>query len=459
MLIITSNETFRKKRNESFVWSRCTNCGRFGKLGSFDAAFGSALYGISALMGAGKEVHVIDHCKRCTGHAQIPQFEWNEIINTELEPALQACLADPDDRDKVETAISASMQFRDKERFEQVAEVINQLYLDDAELQLQLGVGYTTFMMPIEAETALKIAHELDPNNENLTALTFNRIGFGYPDEAYDDVWYLIDQGVPGRSELGVLLAQSLQAKGRHQEALTVLERLEHTLPGIENEPRFKMTRILSKPLRNSNRPAGGRDLPNQPDPRRRTTKKDILIAAMCVALAFTAYAIYCGVAPQGPTYVVGGREHPYQVTINGNPVTIPALGEHTKVVLDYGPVTVTPVNPDDGIPTQSFEYDVPYLARAFTKRTLVINPDRNAVIVCIDAEYATNPDPPDVNFHAGQPFYTFDNVDYHFRDLPDTITTESHSETKRGIKVWWDGDEGEDEDNPASQNDKDTGG
>lgn len=37
--ILTSGDTFKNKENETFVWERCSNCKRFGRLNSFDAHF------------------------------------------------------------------------------------------------------------------------------------------------------------------------------------------------------------------------------------------------------------------------------------------------------------------------------------------------------------------------------------------------------------------------------------
>src|SRR5262249_48627884 len=93
------------------------------------------------------------------------------------------------------------------------------------------------------------------------------------------------------------------------------------------------------------------------------------------------------------------------------------------------------------GISPQTIEMHTDFWHRPWNRRTMIINPDRTAIVVWHQTEYSVSPDeskpdPPN-RAYLGQAFYDLDNVDYLFEKFPLRIDLPANDrQTKGGLDM-----------------------
>ncbi|MCP4378734.1 MAG: hypothetical protein GY794_21475 [bacterium] len=133
--------------------------------------------------------------------------------------------------------------------------------------------------------------------------------------------------------------------------------------------------------------------------------------------------------------YIVNGFSTPLKVNIDeGEVIIVPPQG-HTKVSISEGDHTA--VVSRQGTEDHNVEFTVENTLhdRISNNSTFVLNPGRSAVLMRENVIYASPQASAEQNtytIHFGKEFFTFHEIDYAFKDTPDTIQVEGTV----GIKI-----------------------
>ncbi|ACB75482.1 tetratricopeptide repeat protein [Opitutus terrae] len=145
------------------------------------------------------------------------------------------------------------------------------------------------------------------------------------------------------------------------------------------------------------------------------------LMAGAAAVIAVVGTTGYCLYQQQNLTVVVcSGIDQPYAVQLNGEVHQLGAHGVET-LQLAEGVFTLEDAAGSHVVGTpQTFEFRLPLLDHLGTKRVLVINPDRAAVLVREEIPYYSDGTTPPAN-EAGQ-FSILANQGTHFIERPDYV-------------------------------------
>lgn len=162
-----------------------------------------------------------------------------------------------------------------------------------------------------------------------------------------------------------------------------------------------------------------------------------VLIGPLLLIVGVTAYMATVHKPKIDTVYFVNGLPEPYSFLVDGDEVSLPALGR-TSWTLSPGPVRVVPL-PGSTV-FEPFEFNL-IASRGGRSVTAVVNPDRLAVISWWELVYQnTESEQAEVNadqfaVHAVEQFYPFYGITDHFEDPPDSLEIHSgHAETYRYV-------------------------
>ncbi len=141
-----------------------------------------------------------------------------------------------------------------------------------------------------------------------------------------------------------------------------------------------------------------------------------IASVTLVVLVGLFAAWVY-GLEKKQRVFLVNGTSRPYSVVIRGREHSL-APGVATPVGIPKGDVEVAYLDPSLGLAPVRFTIE------SYSDRTLVINPDRAAVMVQQQKWYAAKDPPPcgPSHIHAGQEFYDLPPFNYVFQEFPKTI-------------------------------------
>lgn len=418
----------------------CDHCGRLGYQRTYDASRWFNLYWIP-LIPLGRK-HVIGECPHCHLARQMSARQWRKFRETELKPALEAQARVPKDPDAAQKALATTVAIADPEAFVESALLVEQHLSHDPEVLTQMGRAYAYFRMDEEALGAFIAANKAHPTAASHAAVAIQLMEMGRVDEAASHVEQAATLGEPNQvAPLYLVLAEAHQALGDHAAALAALDALQAKFPDF-NDANLPRLRALSEKNLKKNRKltpgsitlgfkepkAGGSVLSYAP----------LAILPLLIAGGLGIYAWNCAQTPPQHVYLIGGLDQSYDVLIDGRRVAVPA---HTAVRIDvpYGQVQLAPAPDSLPIAPATVTIDVPWHLRAFEHPTIAINPDRAALILYEKVHYhedLSKAGDPQRTFYTGQATYTFDNLDFRWQPLPETITTSTKGVWKSNVRV-----------------------
>lgn len=404
----------------------CSFCNRTAELESYD----TTLYFVIAfipLVPLGRK-RILEQCPACQKHRVVSLDKWEATKAQDLARLLDELRANPDDRATIQSAIALATFYQDEVLFDKLAPALAGHRLDDAAIQAQLGAAYSYFARRQEAEAAFRASLAVQDDPAVREQLALNLLRQHRPEEASPYLRHILDERLSDRAGMIYLLVEGYQAEGMHQEALELMDRRDSVFPELAFTKEYKAQRKISQRYQHSGKKIrsaflsesgkagyreGGR-MANVP----RLIAPVLLLGFLCWYLGA---ALWMGQARQ--VYLVNGWSQAYTVAVNGHEQVLQP-GVATPLRVPEGEVAIEFRDPKVGLEPDRCRIDTPFWTRPFRSDTVVINPDRLAVVVWEQSVYSNVPrpahEPP--RFHLGDICYSFRGIDYEFSSFPATL-------------------------------------
>ncbi|MEO0588253.1 MAG: tetratricopeptide repeat protein, partial [Planctomycetota bacterium] len=417
------------RRNHTAIRATCEHCGKLGMLKSHDVTRYFSLYFIPLIpLGTKRIIH---ECPACKMAREMPITEWTRLQRDELFPAIEAIERSATNRDTAIQAIGAAVTLGSPDEIERIIDPLLEHHIADAEVMARLGAACSALCLDEESRAAFDASLQQKPDPQVRTAYAVELMHQRRPDLAEAQITAANAESPDTTGGLLVLLARAYAEAGDTDAAERVLEQLN----AETSEPSKAVKTEASRLERNLQRQTGSRRaatpaaleqpaLPSEGFLRRYAP----MLVLPGIALAVLALIGVVGLSQQPKhVYLVNGLEVAYEAEVNGLRYELKPEGRRS-ISADYGRVEVNPVPG-----SLQFEPVTGRIAsnpfwRVFDPPTVVINPDRAAVIHWQAAQYARNPnstEPSRNEFHVGEAVHAFHGLDYRFAELPDEITIE----------------------------------
>jgi tetratricopeptide (TPR) repeat protein len=410
----------------------CESCGRFGELKSYDTTLYFVVLFLPVIPLGRKRI--LDECPSCQRHKVIALRRYQDARQKDLTEAIQAMKSAPGDPGKAAAALQAMLAYQDQANFVTLAQAAVRTFSQDADLLALVAEGQMFFNHHTEAESAWRLALQVRDSAEFRQRLAVTLIRLFRPAEAEPLLEPVLSER--RRDDVGLLLflVEGYQATADHAAALAVLDRLSAVWPELASDKELRRYRKLSEKNRGQNQAIRS---PLLAAPRTRSDRPDVGGRFAKIFVPLAALAVVCGYlywcASEGhsrPVYVVNGTDLSYTVTVNDKTVRLAPRGR-TRIEQSEGDWTIQPAPDNPGLDPATVSFRTRFLLRPFMSRTLVLNPDRVAILIKESTVYSSRPgqgDMPAPSVHCGQVLYDFGHVDYAFAGFPSNITVSENS-------------------------------
>lgn len=401
----------------------CPHCGRMAKLRSYNTTHCFVVLFLP-IVPLGRR-RIIDDCSICRRHRIIPLRKWQEGKRAAAEAALEACRRAPSDAEAAKAAIAAAAAYQNHDLLAQLQQTLGPSQGHNAEVQTLLGAVCAHFGLTDDAEHAYRAALRIKPDPDVGEALAGVLIENGRPDEAAPLLEHILRESQMAKVDQLYLLVRSHQARGRHRDALDLLDRIARAFPGHEADRGHRKLQRTSQKYELSGKPVGSSSLTRAVTVR--PGRRGIPAAGVALLILIAAAGLYFGAAilaaQRSSVYLANGLGVPYRVEIGGREYAVPP-GQPRKVTLAEGDYVVRCVSPEIELEPQPVALHTNFWSRPFVHHTVVINPDRQALLVKEKAFYSEHPtdEGSERDLYIGQPVIVFDDIDYEFAEFPDSI-------------------------------------
>ncbi len=429
------------QRNIRTRRGRCEHCGGLSDLRSYDSTLFFVVFFLPIL--PLKRVRVTNQCAACKRHRVANLKEWNTARDNTVGPALAACRQHPSDPALAENAIGAAVAFQDEPAFLDVASLVSEPLGQNAAMQHLLGSAHAFFGHKDLAEISYRTSLDIKEDPEVSLTLGAHLLRTGQPQEGWELVRAQLAPGDSEKAGYAYLAAASFQSQGLHAEALEVIDHAASLDPHIAKDKDFKRLRRASQKRLHTNKkvPSPLMESGGGKAPRERPLLARIPLV-IPVLLLLGAIAIYLSVAfyrgKHQTVFLVSGMHSAVTGTLGNKSFKLAASG-HTRVQVPQGDLLLSINTPGAAIPPRTLSIRTPFWTRPFTHATIVVNPDQLALIQWEETTYVPQGQTApagSVRFHAGEPLYTFTDIDYEFQDFPSQLSVSRKSGQLRKHRV-----------------------
>jgi tetratricopeptide (TPR) repeat protein len=425
------------KRDIHRIKSTCEQCDKLGELASYDTTLYFVVFFVPVI--PLQNYRVIEDCPHCQRHRVLKSKEWNRLKEEGRAECLAALEANPRDREKMKAAIGHAHSFQDAAFLDQLKPHAER-FQEDAEVQAQLGGAMSYFSRRQEATEAYKLSLLAEDKPEVRRLLAINLLRQGDPDQAEPLARHVMEEKLAEHMYLPILLVETYQTQGKHQQALDVLQEIEEAFPEVLKDKYFKKLRADStryldsgKALRRATLVDGSNSGTSQGSNASRWIP---IILGIALLTGYLGRTIWLGM--NSPIYLVNGGSRPYQVTIQGTTYTL-APGRPSLAHVTEGDVTVEIVDASLGIPAVPVKVETPFFTRAFSRPLVVVNPDETAMLSQETCLYAQHPPPsPPGTTLPFKAVHQMTEPDYVFEEFPPQISVKGNktiTKTRVGIE------------------------
>lgn len=404
------------KRNRRQFDGVCQFCHRPSKLENYETRLVFSVFFIPVIPLGKKQI--LNYCPLCTRHGAVSYSAWQQA-RAEAVEASEAELArssnDPDAAIRMHATYDAYQMHEDAARF---ADALATLHGDVARVQCYLGGCWERAGLTEQANNAFFRALQLEPDNvQYQRAAAISHIRAGQLEQAQRLLEAFRPPSPAFEPALFLMLSAAYQERQRHDEAMALYTMLADARPELRKQRSFRNA------VRKSERALGtGESLVGrEPLYRRRSVQ---LAAAAAVLLAAWLGGDYYA-RHHRRLFVVNGLKIPLAVTLDGGePLRLAANGR-TEVRVNEGRHRAEVVQPELNVPPTEFDVSSHWLAGMFRSPAFVIDPSRSAAVVYEEVSYAVpgEASPPASNeWHVGEAFLAFPDVDYPFEQFPPEV-------------------------------------
>lgn len=405
----------------------CRHCKRRAQLSTYDTRLWIVVVFVPII--PLRRRHIIEECPVCRRHGVMSWHQW-ETARQRTAETISAYKNQPANADLAREAIAACATHRNRPAFMELAPQIESSFAADEKTLVLVAMAYDLFGEKRHCERALRAAHLVKPDEPGVReALAECLMDQGKPAEAEPLLRHIVEKGIPDRVDHLYRLAQGYQMIGDHQKALEVFGQCEQVNPSVSQDETFRRLRDASAQRLGSKVPVKPSQVISQAK-RSKAWRKTMKVVPIVLALAIIVYCTLCWLEGTRQTvYVVNGLDRAYTLRINGEAVSLSPQSAYTHHVHE-GNVHIEPADAGAPVAPLTVLIHTPFLTRPFDHDTLVINPDRAALLrqrrVFYASERSGNATPPVDNFLGGEGVYVVRDVDYPFGDFPRSISMDS---------------------------------
>ncbi len=427
------------RTNTQLSQDQCEYCGKFGELKSYDTTLYFVFFFIP-LIPLGRK-RILDECPHCKRHRYMALGKWERMKREKLFELGRKYKEQPGNKDTAVELIQAIFVFKVGALLNTIAPLIEKHFAGDEEVLGMLGAAFGMLGQTAEAERCHRKAHNLKDTPETRISLANALIEQMRPGEAEPLIGYILDEKKDDDMPMLAILIQGYQAVGQHQEALNLMERAAAAFPDLEQDPSFIQMRKVSIRHRQTHTPITSA----KPSTREPANSSPISLWTARLTGPAIALLLICGhllwahsLGNRRTWYLVSGQDNSYKVSINDKTYHLQPYSVRT-IMLPEGRISVAFRDPDIDIDPEGFTFSTPFFMRPFSSRTLVLNPDRTAVLFWQKIRYSSHENPHHKTPHrtyAGKLWYNLDHINFKFKKLPDSISSESSAVMRSAIQV-----------------------
>jgi predicted Zn-dependent protease len=419
----------------------CEFCGKQVELKSYD----TTLYLVAVyipLIPLGRK-RVFDACPKCRRHRVVPLSKWQQMRADAIVQVSQAWQANRKDPEKAAAVVNTIVGFHDPQSFRDIAPVIGDAFQHDADVQLLLAGAHDHFGETASAEGAYRAACKIRNDDRSNAGFANFLLRQQRPAEAEPLLKPALNNRNRPFAPLLLALAQSYQSVGENDRAARIVDDVGTAFPDLLSDPGYERVRKSTSKYAGTNRKVKTPGL----DHRGEGIKKSswmaryaaiVLLGGLLLIAAIGYFALAYSLGTHS-VLIVSGAPVAYDVNINGRRVRLPAES-HTSLDLPEGPIVISPADQSQLVQPGTMRLETSFWSRPFHRRTFVLNPDRLAVIVWEQTEYAaknnfSSEDQPQ-SLRANGEMYDFAAADYLFQEFPKSVTLSSDTSRVHKTRV-----------------------
>ncbi|MCH8241776.1 MAG: hypothetical protein IH897_04080, partial [Planctomycetes bacterium] len=336
-------------------------------------------------------------------------------------------------------ALGTAISYQSESALESIVDATGSSLARDAEWQVMLGAAFDYFSLFEDAAQAYRTSLAIQDDIAVQEGLARILLLLARPDEAWDLVSHIVTEKKSDRLGLPLLVAEAYQGWGMHDAALIVLDECLAAFPELETDADFKRMRKTALKYKNTDKVVKPKilALPEKKSrPGRSLSSYVPTVLALAVLLAvgglFVSAALIA--AETRKIYIVNGLSIPYRLTINGKPKNMRPKSVSSMEIRE-GDINISVLNDDVSIPDQTCRITTNFFSRLFVDHLFVVNPDRTALLIWEETEYAETPTPDATHpyeVHCGELLLSMTDIDFPFQKFPNTVALPSGSAVKR---------------------------
>ncbi|CAG0966541.1 hypothetical protein PHYC_01015 [Phycisphaerales bacterium] len=432
------------KRNISTRRDRCAQCGAVGDLRSYDTTLFIVVFFVPLIPLGGKRI--LDECPKCTRHSAASLAKWEKAKDEALEKSGAALLDDPDNHEKTIAAIGTTIAYHAKTEFLGVTGAIGPRALAHPDVQGILGDAYCAFGMFAEGEEAYRQCMSLKPCPATARVLAGHLLRHSTIEEARPFLDPLLAEGSPENIGVIYLIVIALQAAGRHEESLQILDAFAAKCPSVRDMKDYKSLHKTSSKNRTTGKAIksalvhSGAPVEAERGWAFRGAK---FIGPALALMILAGYLAAAFIGAKGRrVHLVNGLRREYTVQVDGSQPLKLYPGSPSTIALDEGDHLIQVIDLP-GVGDVPITIRTSLWSRPFTNHLFVVNPDTMALVVWEEVTFvpvgSRRPaPPPNEKVHTGSAVHHFTGIDYPLQAVPSQISMSSSSSrvTKRSVIV-----------------------
>ncbi len=401
----------------------CESCKRPGPLSNYETRLWFTVFFIPIIPLTRQQI--LNYCGRCTRHRVMPIDKWREVQANAISGAIAEVDANPDSPEHAIECHATMAACGKREEAGQYSDAMVSRFGNNAEVLMYLGAWFERIGQSQRADQCFDRALAVDPKHPGAQrAAAVGLLQAGKPREAEAMLAAMVPPSTFFDPSVFFTLAQAYQSAGDHASSARVFKMVVDASPAAANEKKFR------KAVEKSEAALGqyGSVLAPIPWYKRRAVWWSGVAAAVLVGL-ISLDRYY---ARNRDVFVVNGLSKPLKVRLDSSEQADIAPFGRRKLAAGEGRHTISVVEPTPLAREQEFTIPGGIVGRWGGGQVNVVDPTRSAVVLWEESVYAENvrDQRSDFKIHAGEPFSTFEHIDYEFEEFPNTVQVEGHAKS-----------------------------
>jgi hypothetical protein len=423
----------------------CQGCGSAADLKSYDTRLMFCVVFIPLISQGLKRV--IDQCSRCTNHMAMPLEEFNYQRTAAMAKVSQVLSSGSPTEDDVGTAIASTAAFGTEDDMSSIMRLSTARFAGSFNLRLIEADTFQYLCRPTDERDSLSRALAIKDDAGVRERLGLLLMMEDKLEDARQVLGPLVNAPSPVLRTSVMRLVEQYQAQGNHRAALDLLGKMDRAPRTPEQDKYFQKVRQASETNQHTgkkvkpsyNFDAAGRAIERTPF-FKRASGRITLVLGLAATAGWLGFSAYLGVAH--PAFFVNNSGRSYSIDINGTVSTLDS-GSWMKVRMPVGTTQVKVRADGLDIAPIDVNFESPFIKRAFSRPTVVINPDRQAIIrreevIYRDTRSSRNFEQTEnpTEFFSGDSTYEFSGIDFEFATPPREISLKNRDSEERRVLV-----------------------